>query len=316
MDLKKTILPTLRYQLAQLTKVPTALTINLVDRCSLKCQMCDIWQNKGKDMPLADWHKALTQPLLRKITYIGLTGGEPLLYKELPQFATMVCGLYNLETLHLNTSGIYPDRLQKYLEIVSNIHGPRFVVAISLDGIESHNRIRGVEVYDKALISLGMIRACNIEATINCVVTDQKPNELDRLVNLAKTYNLPLNITPAYSRTDLNHDKEFVLAEETAKWVEDYLYKQQAKTKALPIGYILQMRTGKRQLPCAFLDGAAVSLDANGELYVCQNEFGAEHTASLAERRKKLKQTKCETCLSTCFNSLAMRGHIMKPLET
>lgn len=278
--------------------------------------MCDIWQNKGKDLTLLEWREALTQPLLRRITYIGLTGGEPLLYKQLPQFTTLICGLYNLETLHLNTSGAYPERLEAYLKIITMITGPRFVVAISLDGIESHDRIRGVTgTYKKALESLDLIKNYNVEATINCVVTDQKPNELDRLAEVARSYSLPLNITPAYSRTDLNQDRKFSLSEDTAEWVADYLYKQKSKTKALPNGYIMQLNTGKRHLPCAFLDGAAVSLDANGELYVCQNEFGLLHNQSLAKRRKNLKQSKCETCLSTCFNSLAMRGHIMKPLE-
>jgi len=277
--------------------------------------MCNIWQNKSTDLDLREWHKHLSDRLLRDVSYVGITGGEPLLYSDLPQFAAMVCGMFSLETLHLNTSGLYPDRLENYLKLVSDLRGIRFVVAISLDGIESHDLIRGIpKAFDKAVESVKLSKKYDIETTINSVITTQTPDEINRLEALAKDLGVVWNVTPAYNRDDLRNRAElFQLANDTEAELKE-IYRRKTgniKSKALNQDHLQQMCTGKRASPCSFLDGAAVVMAADGKIYVCQNEFGDDITGNLGTRRMILNATKCETCFSTCLNSLAYRGHII-----
>jgi len=307
----------LRYQLHKAFKIPYALVISVVDRCSLKCSMCDIWTHKSTDLTLAEWERHLSLPLLSKIKYIGLTGGEPLLYANLPEFIALVNSLFDLETLHLNTSGLYPDRLEKVLKVMSGIKGPRFVLAISIDGTVSHDQIRGIPgAFDKAIASVKLCKQYHIPVTINSVAWKQSSNELRSLQALTKELNVPWNITPAYIREDLdNEEKDFRLGETTKGFLrelllENFQQKRRDKMGLVDLGHLKQLETGKRSMPCAFLEGTALYMNAKGQLNVCQNE--PDNCGDFAERRNDLKETRCETCLSTCLNSLAYRGHPLK----
>lgn len=308
----------LRYQLHKIFKIPYALVISVVDRCSLRCSMCDIWQHEGKDLSLEEWNKSLDLMLLSRVRYIGLTGGEPLLYKPLPEFIALLCKKFDLETLHLNTSGLYPDRLETVLKVMQNIKGTRFVIAISIDGTSSHDQIRGIPgAFEKAVASVKLTKKYGTPVTINSVIWKQTPNELRSLQALTKELDVPWNVTPAYTREDLdNEEKDFRLGETTKDFLRELLlknFKQKSnrdKMGLVDLGHLKQLETGKRSMPCAFLEGTALYMNAKGQLNVCQNE--PDNCGDFAERRNDLKETRCKTCLSTCLNSLAYRGHPVK----
>ena len=127
-------------------------------RCNLSCLHCGSdcrSESDVKDMPAQDFLSALDQ--IRKDidphkTMIALTGGEPLLRKDLAQIGK---SLYEREfPWGFVTNGILLNRQRLNELIVSGLRA----VTVSLDGLEaSHNWLRGGNSYPKVLHAIQML---------------------------------------------------------------------------------------------------------------------------------------------------------------
>ena len=113
------------------------LRLSVTDRCDLRCSYCMPEDFKGFEEP-ADW---LTfdeiERLLGAFARLGLqrvriTGGEPLLRRHLPELATRIAALPNINDLSLSTNATQLDKHATALKIagVSRIN-------VSLDSLNA-----------------------------------------------------------------------------------------------------------------------------------------------------------------------------------
>ena len=98
------------------------LRLSVTDRCDLRCSYCMPEDFKGFEEP-ADW---LTfdeiERLLSAFARLGLqrvriTGGEPLLRRHLPELATRIAALPNINDLSLSTNATQLDKHATALKI-------------------------------------------------------------------------------------------------------------------------------------------------------------------------------------------------------
>lgn len=120
---------------------PTNVTVEVADRCTLRCTMCDIWQHTGEgEMSIEE----LTNTFDELKSWLGsfhltITGGEPTMKGQIWDY---------LE--HVTSSGIPVILLtngyslnDKMIERLTNLRLSQ--VSISIDGhAELHNQIRGL----------------------------------------------------------------------------------------------------------------------------------------------------------------------------
>ena len=156
-------------------------------RCNLKCRHCGSdckVTSDLKDMPLEDF-----LPVLRSIAretephkvMINVTGGEPLVRKDLEECGKAFYELGFPWGIVTNGRGLTPERYKSLLQ--SGIRA----ITVSLDGIgDTHDWMRGVPgTYPKALDAIRMIAASGeVEYDVVTCVNKRSYKELDRLKEL------------------------------------------------------------------------------------------------------------------------------------
>jgi Fe-coproporphyrin III synthase len=124
---------------------PYKLTLAVTSRCNLRCEGCRIWEQPGRDLPLAAVRALFARS--PRLSWVDVTGGELFLRDDLPElFAAVLDGAPRLALLHFPTNGSLPDRVEKVVRDLLRRRPPRLVVTVSVDGPPAlHDRLRGAE---------------------------------------------------------------------------------------------------------------------------------------------------------------------------
>jgi MoaA/NifB/PqqE/SkfB family radical SAM enzyme len=123
---------------ADLVSLPILL-LNVHEHCNCRCLMCDIWQRKdGKELDLSDFERHRASIVRLGVRQVVLTGGEPLLHRNIEALFEFFRGC-NV-SITLLTTGLL---LSKRADVVAaNVDE----IIISLDGPEEvHDRVRRVK---------------------------------------------------------------------------------------------------------------------------------------------------------------------------
>jgi len=115
------------------------LLLNVHEHCNCRCLMCDIWQRKdGKELDLVDFERHRASIMRLGVRQVVLTGGEPLLHRNLEGLFEFLrdCNV----SITLLTTGLL---LSKRANVVAaNVDE----IIVSLDGPEEvHDRVRRVK---------------------------------------------------------------------------------------------------------------------------------------------------------------------------
>ncbi|ALC84263.1 molybdenum cofactor biosynthesis protein A [Bacillus gobiensis] len=162
----------------QLNRPLRDLRISVTDRCNLRCTYCMPAEIFGPDYPFLEKKELLSFEELERLARlfvqkfgvekIRLTGGEPLMRKDMPQLVEMLARIEGLNDLAMTTNGtllpIYAERLKK-----AGLNR----VTISLDSLDDDRfkRIngRGVPI-KKVLEGIEAARKAGLGVKINMVV--------------------------------------------------------------------------------------------------------------------------------------------------
>ncbi len=129
---------------------PTILIFNVSYKCDSKCVMCNSWKLPyHDDLTTEEYEKAFSSELFRSIEYVGITGGEPTLRKDMVDIVRIMSeNMPRLRKVTLNTNGFVVKRVVSVLEQIvdlANERGFLFGTRVSLDGMEeAHEGIRRV----------------------------------------------------------------------------------------------------------------------------------------------------------------------------
>jgi len=172
---------------------PTHAIIAVTDRCNARCVMCDIWQKPaGIELRPEDYSR-----LPSSLKEINVTGGEPLLRRDLAEVIGAMQGQCPGVRIVLSTNGLLPKRLEKLLESVKGI-----AVRISLDGMDGlHDTIRGIEgAFDRVLESIEVARRAGItDLGLSATMTRQNAGTVADVQAFAREQGLEFTVTIAHS---------------------------------------------------------------------------------------------------------------------
>ena len=96
------------------------LRVSVTDRCNLRCRYCMPREVFGSDFPFLERDELLTfeeiERVVRALVGLGvrkvrLTGGEPLLRRDLPDLVARLCRIDDLEDLALTSNGVLLGRM-------------------------------------------------------------------------------------------------------------------------------------------------------------------------------------------------------------
>jgi GTP 3',8-cyclase len=176
-------------------RVHTYLRLSLTERCNLRCQYC----MPAEGVPLKPRDEILSyEELLRLSTLfislgvdkIRLTGGEPLVRKDVVSFVARLGALGGLRSLAMTTNGLLLSSRLEALKAGGVTHLNISLDTLREDRFETITRRKGLE---KVLNAIDDAVAYGYRPKVNCVILrDFNDDELMDFVAL--TRNRPLDV--------------------------------------------------------------------------------------------------------------------------
>jgi len=278
-------------------------------RCNARCRMCKTWQFPTKVS------EEFAPELLRKLPdgmgRVTLTGGEPLLRKDLPEIVDILAP--KAHRLEISTNGYFTDRLVE----IGRRH-PEITVRISLEGLQEVNDdVRGMKSgFRRAMRSFHGLRDAGVK-DLGFAVTIQDDNA-DDLLNLYRMVDdLDAEFAQAvphnsyYFHTDDNEIKdvekvqaairglmeEFLRSRRPKQWFRAYLNK----------GLVEFVAGAPRRFECT--GGSDIFfLDPWGEVYPCNgrdmsmgNLYESEFDALWSSAKAESVRAEVRACERRCW---------------
>lgn len=166
-------------------------------RCNAFCEFCHFADHsKFKSTPDADFDdfkKNVMEMAKLGVKFIDLTGGEPLLNKNIHLMAEFAQS-YKMQTSITTNALLYPKFAEKLKGHVNLLH-------FSLDSPdeEEHNKIRKVACYNKVFESIDIAKSLGEFPDILFTVTNETYHKLPRMHEIALKHDLILIVNPVFS---------------------------------------------------------------------------------------------------------------------
>jgi MoaA/NifB/PqqE/SkfB family radical SAM enzyme len=169
----------------------------LTYRCNAFCEFCHFGDHENfkttQFAKLDDFKSNVMQLAELGVKFIDLTGGEPLLHKEI-HFMAEFAKSQKMQTSITSNGLLYPKFAEKLAGNIDLLH-------FSLDSPdeEEHNRIRKVDCFNKVLNSIDIAKSLGEFPDILFTVTNETYRKLPRMHNLARQHGLVLLVNPVFS---------------------------------------------------------------------------------------------------------------------
>lgn len=187
-------------------KDPSDAIVAVTHRCNARCVMCNVWKNTQTDV--------LQPPDMRKLPpalrTVNLTGGEPFLRQDLPEFVRQVRLRCPDAQITISTNAYSPDRIEEMMGRILAID-PSVRLAVSLDGVgDAHDRIRGGEgFFERAVSLIERLKGSGFGGLrLSMTVSRHNIDQLVGVAGLAQRFDLELGVIAAHpAHTHLGVDK-------------------------------------------------------------------------------------------------------------
>jgi glycosyltransferase involved in cell wall biosynthesis/MoaA/NifB/PqqE/SkfB family radical SAM enzyme/GT2 family glycosyltransferase len=266
--------------------LPETLNFMANDVCNSRCKMCRVWdQKRGKEITPEEFSSVVSDPLFRNLRYVGVSGGEPTLRRDLPEIFRVISCKDGIKGAGLITNALIAEHVIKQVtrcnEVCMEANLP-FNVMVSLDGIgKVHDAVRGRQgAFKNALKVIRHIRDnTNIALSIGCTAIKQNVWHLDEVLDLCKRekvygkFRIGEFINRLYNRDlkecirNFNNDERYQIALFFSK-LELY-YETSPDVKATYRNIRQMIFEGKpRKSGCPYRS-EALGLDSKGNLLFC-----------------------------------------------
>ncbi len=190
----KPIIPTGLYYLIKArcfnVKYPHAIQFNITFKCNQRCSYCGIYNDTRGEMTTEQIYNMIDEFAKLGTARLSITGGEPLLRKDLP-----------LVVRHARRRGLFVSLATNGSLVARQIDGLRDVnsVNMTLDGTESiHDQQRGKGNFKKVLEAVELLKNNEIPVYLVTVVTKNNCTHIKEILELAKSLDVKLLIQPVF----------------------------------------------------------------------------------------------------------------------
>lgn len=166
------------------------VNIELTRTCNQRCFYCSNPDRDRVELDYTEWLRIIKDT---NATSVHLTGGEPLLYKDLINL------INELHSLDINISILTNGSVPKLLKNNKGVFQKLKTIQVSLDSVNSdtHDRRRGFSgAHDKALDTILFCRDTTIETHVSMVVDYSTVSGIDEMVVFCKENGLKLVLRP------------------------------------------------------------------------------------------------------------------------
>ncbi len=299
---------------------PLLLHYYVTTACNCRCQFCNIPNLEPKTASIGNVIDNLRAARRIGAKFVDFTGGEPLLFSDLPN------ALVEAKRLGFITSVTTNGILLK--ERIRELRGVIDLPRISIDGnAVVHDSVRGVAAFERAMLGLEAAYSEKMAFDIIFTLTEQNKNEIDFVYGTAIKFGAILILDPSFSYFGNSDAREldYLLRKWSRKrgvYVNTAFLELRARGGNLsekPVckagdAVIVVSADNRLLLPC--FHGVQAGYEINGEL---ENLWNSQKIK--AERALSGKLGVCEGCTINCymdpsfmyqFNSLCFRSLLAK----
>ena len=163
---------------------PTTLLAELTHRCPLHCPYCsnpvDLARSQA-ELATDDWKRVFTQARELGALQLGLSGGEPLIRRDLEELVAHAHTLDFYQTLVTSAVGLTRERTVK-LKAAGLEH---VQISIQDSDKEIAEKIAGTRSWDAKLQAARWIKELDFAFTVNVVLHRANLDHLEELIDLA-----------------------------------------------------------------------------------------------------------------------------------
>jgi pyrroloquinoline quinone biosynthesis protein E len=252
---------------------PYGLLAELTHRCPLHCPYCSNPLGlvpRGDELKPADWMRVLEEAAALGVVQVGFSGGEPLLYPELPALVAAARreGMYtNLITSAIGLTGPLLERLKgSGLDTIQ--------ISFQSDRTEEADAIAGTRAHERKLAAARAVRAAGMALSVNVVLHRANIGRLGEMIALAESlgaFRLELANVQFYGWAFANRRE---LLPTRAQIVEADAVARRERERLrgkMELVYVLPDYHEKRPKPCLHGWGSrALTVNPRGDVLPCQ----------------------------------------------
>lgn len=304
-----------KYLQTRFTGRPKLVNLEITKLCNAKCDFCDYWQTRHEER-IYDYRPVikLINPLV-----VVITGGEPMLRKDLPDIVRQVKESSYFIFTSMVTKGdlLTVDKAAELFDAGIN------QIAISLDFPgKMHDTYRGIPglwgKLSELLPELGR-RFPRRQVTLNTIIMEDNLEYVPELAHKAREWGVAISFS-SYSVMKTNNEDHFVHTEqlERVQNLVDELVRLRRKWK----GTILSTEYYLNEIPRYFKEGGIpgctagishIQVTPSGHLKRCSEmpvtAHYSEYTPNLYD------QTNCTACWYSCRGETQTPANIKRALE-
>ncbi|MFC1546347.1 radical SAM/SPASM domain-containing protein [bacterium] len=261
---------------------PDFISLNITERCCLKCIMCNEWQNSKPDLTCVQWQNVLQESKDIGINSVYLSGGEPFIRKDIFDLIDYANSL-NMDVSCI-TNGYLID--QEKIERLKN--SKITTIALSIDAIdEKYDYIRGLKgAYHRVINACNLLKKLSQETDtkvyINFVLMKDTLEDFKDVKALCEEYEFPiviclLDYSPEFFKVSENKNDFWIRSEEDfarLTEIQSMLYDMKKKNHHSVLGtysdidYIYRYFKDpiQHKIPCA-VSQTRVVIDSGGNVY-------------------------------------------------
>jgi MoaA/NifB/PqqE/SkfB family radical SAM enzyme len=307
---------TAKYIYTRLSRRPKLVNLEITKLCNAGCDFCDYWQTRHEER-LTDYSSVIKKinPLV-----VVITGGEPMLRKDLPEIVRQV----KSSSFYIFTSMVTKGDLLSVEKADELFDAGLDQIAVSLDfNGKKHDQYRGIEgLWDylsDLLPKLGKRFKGKKSVLINTIIMDDNLDEIIALSKRAREWNIGISFS-SYSVMKTNNNSHLIRSAniEQIKQLVAELIDLRRKWK----GTILTTEYYLREIPDYFEKGGVpdclagishIQVTPSGHLKRCSE---MPVTANYTEYTPDLYQkTECSACWYSCRGETQSPANFRRALE-
>ncbi|HEX2047756.1 MAG TPA: radical SAM protein [Acidimicrobiales bacterium] len=163
------------------------MTISTNFRCNFKCQTCNVYDRKVKELEADEWAQVF-KSMGTAPAWMTFSGGEPFLRKDLPDIIISAIETCHPVVVNIPTNGWFTERVLKGVErICAASPDTQLVINLSIDHHvpERHDTIRGAPgSWPRLMKTLTGLRALdlpNLTVGVHTVVSDKNEHDFPEI---------------------------------------------------------------------------------------------------------------------------------------
>jgi len=194
---------------------PSVMYLELTYRCNLRCGFCERWKVgpslASQELTTAEVKRILTEAYRIGVRYLGLTGGEVLLRRDIFELGQFARTLGMNVSVASNGTLINEGNIDRVLSSFDS-------VAVSFDGASAatHDSLRGVSgAFEAALTTLTRLTSHKMACGINMVVNRENFREIEAYIDFFSQSVKHIQLTPIH-----NYEASYLKVKEELKGID------------------------------------------------------------------------------------------------